>query len=294
METAPAVVFTYNRLDKTRTVLDALGRNSLAKNTDLYIFNDAANPAKPQDQEKVKAIREYLTEYQKNSPFRSIQLHLAPEHQGLAKSVIAGADLVLEKYGSIIVTEDDLVSHENYLEYMNNALNYYKDDERVWSISGYTWPLETMKNRSEVYFTYRGSSWGWGTWKDRWDTVDWTMKDYDGIFFHKERRHNLAMAGRDLFKTLHDQKHGIVDSWAVRWCFEESRHQKVTVYPAQTFLHNIGMDGSGSHGVTDGNDSWTDLKPIDYQLIPYRLEKEVLNEFARNYADPYFHTVQKF
>ena len=292
--TAPAAVYTYNRLAQTQKTLEALDRNTLAPETDLYIFNDAYNPAKDGDQQKVDAVRGYLRTFRENSRFRSVTLILAEEHKGLAKSVIGGVDMILEKYDTLIVTEDDLVSHENYLAYMNEALAYYRDDPRIWSISGYSYPLVTMQGRQEVYFTYRGSSWGWATWKDRWQTVDWQMKRFPGLLFRFRELKKLMNAGRDLYIMLRDQKRGIIDSWAVRWVFAQTEHELMTVYPAQTFVHNIGLDGSGTHSGEDGNDSYDSLAAVPYTLRPAVYEPAVLEEFARYYEDPYFHTVQKY
>ena len=201
---------------------------------------------------------------------------------------------IINKYGSVIVTEDDLVSHENYLQYMNDCLNYYRDYPDIWSISGYTHPLEPNEGQDHVYFTYRGSSWGWATWKDRWETVDWSMKDFSTLLFNPGRLHNLLLAGRDLPVMLKDQKKGIIDSWAVRWVFEQTRNKKMTVYPAQTFLYNIGLDGIGSHHVQDGNDSFSSLSSVPYTLCDPYYSSELLNAFAEHYEDPYFQTVQRF
>ncbi|MCR5449548.1 MAG: glycosyltransferase family 2 protein [Solobacterium sp.] len=292
--TAPAIVFTYNRAEKTKLTLDALNNNTLAPDTDLIIFCDAYDPGKENDLEKTEAVKKVLYDFKKVSRFRSVRIYQAEKHFGLARSVINGVNQVMNEYGSVIVTEDDLVSHKNYLEYMNEALEYYKDDQRVWSISGYSYDLKCNEAADDVYFTYRGSSWGWATWKDRWDQTDWTMKDYDTILRHPKRLKNLNRAGRDLLTMLRNQKNHVVDSWAVRWVFEQTRNAQMTVYPAHTFLYNIGLDGSGSHKVADGNDQWEDLDEVPYHLIPVKYDPEKLNEFAQNYEDPYFGTVEKF
>jgi hypothetical protein len=294
MSYAPLVVFVYNRKDKAEIVLNALNQNYLASETDLYIFSDAYNPKKENDENKVNSVREYLEEFKTKSVFKKIEIINAVEHQGLATSVINGVTKVINQYGNIIVTEDDLVAHKNYLKYMNEALDYYKDNEHIWSISGYTYALESNKNESNVYFTYRGSSWGYATWKDRWDTVDWSMKDFNTLVFHHSRMHNLNLAGRDMWFMLRNQKKGVIDSWAVRWVFEQTRRKKLTVYPAQTLLHSIGMDGSGTHHDATGLDKYSSLEDVPYTLRPIVLESNKLNDFSKHYKDPVFKMIQKY
>ena len=294
MKCAPLVVFAYNRKDKIELVLEALNQNKLVEDTDLYVFCDASNPKKENDEKKVKEVHAFLNEFKNKSTFKNTEIMLASTHLGLAKSVISGVTKIVNEYGNVIVTEDDLVAHHNYLEYMNECLNYYKDNEKIWSISGYTYPLKANTDTDDVYFTYRGSSWGYATWSDRWNTVDWKMKDYNTLVIHPRRMHNLNLAGRDLWFMLRNQKKGNIDSWAVRWVFEQTRNQKLTVYPSVSLLHNIGTDGSGTHGVSYGADSVGELNDVKYNLVPATLNKEVLNEFAKYYIDPVFGMIQKY
>ena len=42
METAPIILFTYNRLKHTRATVEALQQNKEAENSKLIIFSDAA------------------------------------------------------------------------------------------------------------------------------------------------------------------------------------------------------------------------------------------------------------
>ena len=297
MTYAPVIVFTYNRADKAQIVLESLDHNLLAPETDLYIFNDAGNDLKTGDHEKVAKVREYLEVFRTNNHFKKVQITMAPEHKGLAASVISGVTDIIHRYGKVIVTEDDLVSHVNYLNYANDALNYYKDNPQIWSISSYNLPMKTCEGRKDVYFTYRGCSYGWATWADRWDTVDWTMADYKRLPWDLKYMKKLNHAGRDLFVMLRDQKRGIIDSWAVRWVFAQVKNELLTVYPGQSLIHNIGFDGSGAHGVVEentDNETYTTLGPVPYHFTDVKMEKELLNEFATFYEDPWFHTVQKF
>ncbi|MGN1389750.1 MAG: hypothetical protein ACI4WR_08880 [Bulleidia sp.] len=294
MTAAPAVVFTYNRLAKTEQTLNALNRNQIAEETDLFIFCDQANPAKENDASKVKEVREFLSKFALSSRFHSVHLSFAEQHRGLAASVISGVTEVMNQYGKVIVTEDDLVSRCNYLSYMNDCLEHYQNEKRIWSISGYSYPLEGNRNTDCVYFTYRGSSWGWGTWKDRWDTVDWTMKDYASLLWNPKRMKSLNLAGRDLYMMLRNQKKGVIDSWAVRWVFEQTRDRRLTVYPSHSFLYNIGLDDSGTHHVADGNDQISTLNGLPYELTDIRLSSELLDQFAEYYRDPIFHTRQSY
>ena len=141
---APVVLFVYNRLDHTMNVIESLANNLLAKETDLYVFSDAAKTEKGLD--VVNAVREYIRKTDWRENFQKVTIVEAKQNKGLAKSIIGGVTEILEKYGKVIVVEDDLVLSPYFLQYMNGALDYYKDVEDVWSISGYSFPMKSLKN----------------------------------------------------------------------------------------------------------------------------------------------------
>ncbi|MEH7440207.1 glycosyltransferase [Neobacillus drentensis] len=240
---APVVLFVYNRPNHTAKTIEHLKNNNLADKTDLFIFSDAAKSDKQTD--KVKLVREYIGTI---SGFKSVTICEAEKNRGLAKSIISGVSDVLNKYGVVIVLEDDIITAPCFLEYMNSALTFYKDDKEIWSITGYNYPFEIPNSYKEtVYLSYRASSWSWATWKDRWDTVDWDIKDYAAYRWNPIKIAQFCKGGTDLDKMLRNQMKGLIDSWAIRWCYNQSFQKKYTIYPCSAIATNIGTDGTGTH-----------------------------------------------
>ena len=227
---APVVLFVYNRLDHTMNVIDSLAKNFLAKETNLYVFSDAAKTEN--GLEKVNAVREYIRRTDWKGNFSNVTIIEAEQNKGLAKSIIGGVTRILEKYGKVIVVEDDLILSPYFLQYMNGALDYYKDAEEVWSISGYSFPMRSLQRYPhDVFYSYRGCSWGWATWADRWNLMDWEVSNYDQFSKDEEWQKRFNRGGGDLSNMLRLQMEGQIDSWAVCWCFEQSNREMYTVYP---------------------------------------------------------------
>ena len=67
----------------------------------------------------------------------------------------------------------------------------------------------------DVFYSYRGSSWGWATWLDRWVKTDWEVKDYQDLIQSKERQKHFNLGGADLTGMLGLQMEGKINSWAV-------------------------------------------------------------------------------
>ena len=147
---APVVLFVYNRLDHTKNVITSLAKNMLADQTDLYVFSDAAKTEN--GLEKVNAVREYIRKEDWKSNFKKVTVIEAEENKGLAKSIIGGVTKILEEYGNVIVVEDDLVLSPYFLQYMNGALDYYKEDQKIWSVSGYSFPMKSLKKYDHDVF----------------------------------------------------------------------------------------------------------------------------------------------
>lgn len=276
---APVAVFVYKRKAYAEKALCALRKNILADQTDLFIFSDGAKNEK--DQPEVAAVQDFVRSFAAQGGFRSIHVNLASRNKGLASSIIAGVSGILEEFGRIIVLEDDLLTSRDYLTFMNDALDYYALNANIWSVSGYSPPLKGLRQRKQdVYFFYRASSWGWGTWKNRWSMVDWGVHDYARFVKSPERIAKLKRGGTDMPGMLRQQMEGEIDSWAIRWCYAQSMADMLTVYPRVSRVRNMGNDGSGTHTEAVASEFDTKLndndRPCVFQEpeIYYRLAKE--------------------
>ena len=212
---APIVVFVYARPKHTQNTIEALANNELARKSNVWIFAD--NYKNDKSKKNVEEVRKYINSIESKKWFNSVTVVEAPKNQGLANSVIKGVTEVINKYGKVIVVEDDLVTSKYFIKYMNEALELYENDERIWSISGYNPPIEIPKNyKYDVYLAYRGNSWGWATWRDRWNTVDWDVKDYKKFKHNIFKRRRINRGGPDMAQMLDDQMKGRCDSWAIK------------------------------------------------------------------------------
>ena len=251
MRLAPVVLFVYNRKEHTERTLQALEKNELAGESDLIIFADG--PKKPGD-EKVAGVRAFLEQYESGSGFRSIRIVKAEKNKGLANSIISGVTEVIGQYGRVIVLEDDLITSPDFLHYMNGALDFYENEENIWSISGFNFPLRSLKHYPhDVFYTYRGCSTGWGTWRDRWSTIDWEVSTYHDFLKDEAWQRRFSRGGKDLPGMLIDQMENGLDSWAVRWVYEQSNQDRYSIYPKISRVQNIGFDGTGIHSEADNS-----------------------------------------
>lgn len=246
MKLVPIALFVYNRPWHTKQTIESLKNNALSIESQLFIYSDA--PKDNAVKEKVNQVREYIKNI---SGFKKISIIKREENFGLANSIIDGVTSILNHSSRIIVLEDDLITSPYYLKFMNEALEFYKDKKKVMSISGYNHPESIMPiphtYRESIYFNYRNSSWGWATWNDRWDKVDWDIKDFGDFINNKKLKNKFNRGGDDMAEMLQRQVEGKIDSWAIRFSYAHFKNNCLSVCPINSYIENIGHDGTGEH-----------------------------------------------
>ncbi|MEA1989591.1 MAG: glycosyltransferase [Pseudomonadota bacterium] len=240
---APVVLFTFNRLDHTQKTVKHLQQNYLAEDTDLIIYSDAARSVS--EEITVLAVRDYLETIK---GFKSIQINYRENNNGLATNIITGVTEILEKHKKIIVLEDDLITSKNFLCYMNQSLEKYQNNNKIFSISGYTMDLKSIQTiHQDNYLSLRPASWGWATWLDQWKDIDWEVKDYDQFIQNKIKIERFNQGGPDLTRMLKDYFKGKNNSWAIRWSYAQFKAGKYSSYPKISKIQNIGFGAEATH-----------------------------------------------
>jgi len=243
---APVVLFVYNRPWHTQQMIEALQKNELASESELYIYSDASKNEFAT--ENVIRVRDYIKTI---DGFKRITTIERNKSWGLANSIIDGVTKTVNDYGRVIVLEDDLVTSPYFLRFMNEGLNFYQDNPDIMSISGYTLPPACMKFpktfTDDVYLNYRNSSWGWATWADRWSLVDWEITDFHQFMNDPEQQRLFNHGGDDLTDMLKAQMMGKINSWAIRFSYAHFKQRMYSVCPHYSYVSNIGHDGTGTH-----------------------------------------------
>ena len=248
---SPIVLFVYNRPWHTRETLKALMANELADQSRLIIYSDGPKENSPNEQrDKIMEVRKLIREKQWCGLVEIIE---SDTNKGLANSIISGVTEVVNKYGKIIVLEDDIVTSKGFLRYMNEALTLYRDKENVMHISAY-WPNVIFKSKvEETFFLKFMSCWGWATWKDSWDNLICDVKKLYDLLKDNKKDFNLSNTNNS-FKQIKQNISGKINTWAIKWYASIYLNNGLCLHPYKSLVQNIGTDGSGIHyneGKTD-------------------------------------------
>ena len=287
MKLAPICLFTYNRLLETQETIKTLQNNYLANESDLIIFSDGYKG--DNDKMEVMDVRVFIKNIK---GFKSVKVYESKTNKGLANSVIDGVSLVLEKFKTVIVLEDDLLTTPNFLDFMNQSLNYYEKFQSVFSITGFSLPIKFKKKYdADIYFSYRASSWGWAIWKDRWLAIDWELAYSENFINDRRIQKKFNIGGNDLSRMLKNQILGKIDSWAIRFCYYQFRSNKLTVAPIKSKIKNIGFNNKGTHTKTNNREYQTVLDTVmklNFNFSNALKVETIINKQLRFYYSNYY------
>ena len=241
MQYAPVVLFVYKRPEETRRTLDALLANEGANRSHLFVFADG--PRSLAEEAKTAEVRSLFSGL---SGFAGLTVRSSETNKGLARSVIDGVNEVLRDHDRAIVIEDDLVTSRYFLRFMNEALEKYRDDERICCIHGFSPPT---RHPEIPYFLRRGADcWGWATWRRGWRIFSPdAQRLYDEITAKRLEREFDRGGAFPYTKMLKAQAEGRIDSWAIRWYASAFLAEKYTLQSNRMLVENIGFGEGATH-----------------------------------------------
>ena len=285
---SPIVLFTYNRLSCLQQTIEAMQENVLASKSKLCIFSDG--PKGDDDGKDVDDVRKYQKTI---NGFADIQIIERRENWGLAKNVVDGVTSIVNEYGKVIVLEDDLVTGQHFLQFMNDGLNMYENNLNVICIHGYGY----INNNSipETYFLNTAGNLGRATWKRGWDLFEQDGQKLlneiksRGISYKFDRNGTYPYT-----KMLKNDVHCKIKAPDIRWSASALLNNKYTLYPKHSLVSHIGAGDQATNYKSRQKD------PLSVELYQEKIEVEktkveekdyigdLYNRFLKQYKSPIF------
>ncbi len=253
---SPICLFVYNRPWHTKQTLDHLSSAKLAELSTLYIFCDGPKyTANEQELDRINQVRNLAFSEKR---FKQVIVVLAENNIGLGKSIINGINHVLENYETIIVMEDDLLAHPDFLVFMNYYLIKYADCKQVMHISGFQRNSYLQFILPRIYFTRFMNCSGWATWADRWQLLITETDVFDKYLSIPANKNKFDFGTLQHSAQFELNRDGL-KTWAIFWYATISILNGVCLNPRFSFIKNIGNDGSGANNVYDESESYSNF-----------------------------------
>lgn len=277
---APILLFVYNRPEHVRRNIQALLKNELAAESELFIYSDAAKDET--SQAAVKEVRAFIWSIQ---GFKKITITERAENWGLARSIIDGVTTQINRYGRVIVLEDDLVVAPHFLQFMNDALETYRDEERVGHIQACDFTHDP--SLPDTFLIKWTGSWGWGTWDRAWKHFNADGKALLTELESRKLTYTFDFNGKYGYtRMLRRQIEGKNNSWAIRWNASLFLKGILSLNVGKSLVQNEGFDGSGTNcggGGLYASELYMERLPVK-KISPIEENIQARNAYVRYYA----------
>jgi hypothetical protein len=260
-----AVLFiVFNRLDITKQVFEAIRE---AKPPKLYIAADGARESKEDEEEKVKAVRDFVInginwKCEVKTLFREKNL-------GCKYAVSGAIDWFFKNEEMGIILEDDCFPSQSFFWFCEELLEKYKDDERIMHISGDNFQNGFSRGDGNFYFSRHIHVWGWASWRRAWKYYDVKIKSYPRFV-----KQNLIQT---VWKNKKDQKYWLknfskvfknrLDTWDYQWTFTVWSQNGLSILPNVNLISNIGFGVEATH--TTVKSSSANLPKFEIDTLNY-------------------------
>ncbi len=281
---APVLISVYDRQKHLEACIEALKKNPEAKDTPLYIVSDSWQHEG--HRKAIEEVREYIGTI---TGFKEVNTRFRDKNWGMRASALDAFEWVFSSHDQLIRMEDDIICSPCYLRFLNEGLNTFRDDERIFCICAHTHPnfKPPRSYPHDIYLWETFSPWGFSIWKDRWETFTHNTgreieKLSDRTTWQNFQKVRPRMATRKMY--LDGKIHN--DGRLNLHMFLNNRY---AVFPVRNLTINKGMDGSGTNcalGWTYAQQSHSEIPvdispqiqpspPIEKQL--YRLHYSLIN-----------------
>lgn len=231
-------VFCYKRAGKLKVCIDAVLKNPECSTLDIIFFSDGFK--NENDKEGVLETRRYINSI---TGFKSVIKHYREKNFSTGPNFETGLKYLAANYEQFIVVEDDLVVSPNYVKYMLDALDFYKNQHSVFCITGYVFPIKIENYEYDTIMYKRFCSYGWSGWSDRIKPVIWDNKGLNDLIKTSAGfKNRLNREGLDLFRMLKKQIKGTISTWDVQLQVHVAENRLKVVYPVLSKVNNIGFD----------------------------------------------------
>lgn len=295
----PVLFLVFNRLDTTKKVFNKIRD---AKPPRLYISSDGAREQKQNENEKVVEIRNFLID---NIDWNcEVKTLFNETNLGCKLAVSNAISWFFKNEEQGIILEDDCLPSNSFFFFCEEMLEKYKNDFRIWHISGNNFLNPNFKINQDYYFSKYVHVWGWATWANRWNTYDVLLNSLPlfieqnqqkNIFFNKK----IEQIWKNIFLNTYRNK---IDTWDYQWVYTVLTNSGLSIIPKVNLVTNIGfgIDATHTFGDTVGISN-IDSKELNFPIIhPVFLLQNTIADanaselfYKKNYFSKFFKKIKK-
>ena len=282
----PILMIVFNRPEQTRQVFEMVRQ---AQPPRLYVGADGPRPGRGEE-ELVAEVRAIVENVDWDCELFTLYQE---ENRGCAFAPPAAISWFFEHEEAGIILEDDCLPSPSFFGYCQELLERYKDDQRVFQISGSNLQDGWQRDPDySYYFSHLGLIWGWASWRRAWEHYDWGVKMFGEIrekglledYYWNQPSTQYVI---DFLERVYNEEEGI-DTWDYQWAFAMYAFSGMSINPNRNLIRNIGMNGADATHMSETDERHVNRPYYDLELPlrhpPYMLRDRVSdNRYYKNY-----------
>lgn len=238
---APIALFIFKRPAHTLRVIESLRACQGFAESPVFVFADG-----PRGPEDVPDIRDTRAEARRLLGENAVYVERGT-NLGVDRSIIAGVTQLCDRFGRVVVVEEDLQVSPYFLAFLNAGLQRYEDQPQVMQVCGYMYDVPQFRQRNEALLLPMTSSLGWATWKRAWDQFDPKATGWRERLSDDQQRRRFDLDGNLKYaKMLARHMTMPIPAWDIRWYYSVFALGGLVLFPPRTLVVHQ-YDGTGTH-----------------------------------------------
>lgn len=240
----PILLVLYNRPFETHNLFQQLHELKPAK---LYVAADG--PIEQDQQDAANCFRARCV-IMPEWPCKVKNFH-NDIHLGKSKMIYQAIKWFFENENEGVILFDDCMPHLDFFPYCQELLKRYRDDKRVFHIGGVNLRkhVKALKRKHKkhddcsYYFSAYANTWGFATWKDRWEDFDMDISKLEGANFNQlvkqyTRRPKERQYWQRRFNLIKKTQEPI---WDYQYNFHIWLNSGLAITPTTNLVTNVGV-----------------------------------------------------
>ena len=232
----PILILTYNRPNHLLKLIRRLKKINPKK---IYVSCDG--PKNNFDESQILKIKKKIQLFDRRT---KIHLNLLNKNYGIKYGPQKGIDWYFKNENLGIILEDDCIPSDFFFKYMKYLLYKYKDDKKVYAISGYNHLKKTNFGEGTYFLSNYFLCWGWGTWKVVWENSDKELTSYikgKSLIKLKNKFQN-DLEYKYWQKVIKHVYHEKIKTWDIQFLASMWKKNSYCILPNINMIKNIGFD----------------------------------------------------
>ena len=253
----PILIIAWKRPKQTKELIKKIKQ---INPTNLYVACDGPKNESTLDDNKVKKTKELLLK--SFEEVRQKKFLYSDINQGCKLGVSNAIEWFFEHETEGIILEDDCIPNLEFFSFCQEMLETYRNDERIWSITGHNQQNNIQRGSGTYYFSKYPRSWGWATWKRCWvkydrDITDWPNIKSKGILKNKLKNQREINFWEKILDSIY--YYNLPNTWDYQWTLSSFLNSGLTIVPNKNLIKNIGFDEDSTHTFMSDSNTFIEI-----------------------------------